>query len=99
MACSIQVLACRTYLGPHDGSLRLSVARKSQFIRSRNCRALEVSLTFQVEQYVGLIILEHLSNQLNIHVLHIDVLVIFMSIRVNSTNELGCAFIPGVSCS
>lgn len=42
--------------------------------RGKQGRASISLLTLQVEQHVRLVILEHLRNQLDVHVLHVDLL-------------------------
>lgn len=60
----------------HEGSLRLSVAMYTtnldQALLKRSIT--ERRPTFQMEEHVRLIVLEHLSNKLNIHILDVDFL-------------------------
>lgn len=54
----------------YDGSFRLSVAGSIQ----RELYAWNISPTFEMKKYSSLIVLEHLCDQLHVHVLHIDLL-------------------------
>lgn len=55
----------------HDGSFKLSVAIKSA---SRPIPKQTIVPTFQVKEHVGLIVLEHLRDEFDIHILDIDFL-------------------------
>ena len=43
--------------------------------RYKAARQVTHNLTFKVEEHIGSIVLEHLSNKFNIHVLDVDLLV------------------------
>lgn len=55
----------------YDGSFKLSVADNHQYILSRIVTS---CLTLKVEQDIGLVVLEHLRDELDIHVLNVDLL-------------------------
>jgi hypothetical protein len=62
----------------HAGSFKLSVAMEIYQVSHRRLSRRGIYQyvgTFKVEQNIRLIVLEHLSDQLNIHVLNIDILV------------------------
>ena len=63
---------------PHDGCLRLSVAvGVVSFVRLGQSQ--HPSPTFKMEQHVRLVVLEHLSHELDVHVLNVDFLRYVMS--------------------
>ena len=65
----------QTLAWTHIGSLRLSVADGISFVIGRKAHY----RTFQMEQDVRLVVFEHLSHKLNIHVLNVD----FLDIRLD----------------
>lgn len=76
----------------YEGSLRLSVAASS--IRVAQLLVVKIP-TFEMEQHVGLVVLEHLSYELHVHVLDVDLLVASQS----SFHPILGHFIPEGSCS
>jgi hypothetical protein len=69
-----QVRKCVTILKPpHDGCLRLSVAvGVVSFVRLDESQ--HPPPTLKMEQHVRLVVLEHLSHELDVHVLDVDFL-------------------------
>lgn len=59
-----------------DGSRRLSVAvdNRNQHLYHAARQAI-CFLTFEVKEHVGSIVLEHLSNKFDIHILDVDLLI------------------------
>jgi len=62
-------------LGNQDGSFKLSVAGRGQRLHTAHRWVLaQWKYTFEMEEHVRLVILEHLRDQLDVHVLDVDLL-------------------------
>lgn len=70
------------YVFQYEGSWRLSVAvgEFNQFSARWPYGAYDV-LTFQVKKYIRPVIFEHLSYELDVHVLYVDLLITVTCIR------------------
>lgn len=66
--------ARRTSTTTHTGSFRLSVAVSRQSRPPQTHLPSTTKLTFEMEQHVRLVILEHLRDELSVHVLSVDFL-------------------------
>ncbi len=67
----------------------MAVEEKEINALSQAAGQVKCSLTFKVEEYIGPIVLEHLSNKLDVHVLDVDLLVSIgtcISARFNRTS-------------